>query len=351
MVCLVAAVEVGVEACALAPANPVTANSHFAAEMAAREAPGCDLLVFGDSQAKCGVYPAVLETGLGTRAYNLAILASPPPASYFLLRRALDAGARPRAILVGYMTLSGNAVDHLPSLEGLAGMREAIDLAWNTGDARLFGRMTVAHIFPSVRGRYALRAQIMRLACTPNDPQRARVRDHLALWTAHRGAARMASAETSDGHIETDLRDKVYSRRWLVSAVYARYFRRFLDLAAAREIPVFWVLFPIIPEAQALRDRLELEVHHTRNVRTFQERYSNLCVIDARHAQYPHTAFIDSCHLNDVGALRLSTEIAAIVAERLRAASWRSQWIEAARFDATGGLRPPERVARGGGGR
>ncbi|HEV3121033.1 MAG TPA: hypothetical protein VGY53_03985, partial [Isosphaeraceae bacterium] len=105
MLCLVGLVEGALAERELLLATAVTANSRFAAQMAQREGPACGILAFGDSQVKCGILPAVLEDRLGLRAFNLAILASPPPASYFLLRRALGAGARPAAIVVGYMTL------------------------------------------------------------------------------------------------------------------------------------------------------------------------------------------------------------------------------------------------------
>src|SRR5262249_35519035 len=71
-------------------------------EAARREAPSCEVLCFGDSLVKLGVLPRVIEGVTGKRAYNLSICAAQAPASYFLLRRGLEAGAKPSAILVDY---------------------------------------------------------------------------------------------------------------------------------------------------------------------------------------------------------------------------------------------------------
>src|SRR3954465_2985596 len=60
-----------------------------------RDVRGCRLLCFGDSQVKTGVVPQVLEARTGWRTHNLALVGGQAPSSYFLLRRALDRGARP----------------------------------------------------------------------------------------------------------------------------------------------------------------------------------------------------------------------------------------------------------------
>src|SRR5437764_5954746 len=69
---------------------------------AATKAKGADVLVLGDSMLKFGLAPKVLESRLGRPVYSLALLDGKPAASYFLLRRALDSGARPRVVLVDY---------------------------------------------------------------------------------------------------------------------------------------------------------------------------------------------------------------------------------------------------------
>src|SRR5262249_14227393 len=85
----------------------VALNARYAVDQT-RTLDDCQVLCLGDSQVKFGIDPWTIEGGSGFRARNLAIASSPTPTSYLLLRRALDAGARPSAILVGHMTLSSN---------------------------------------------------------------------------------------------------------------------------------------------------------------------------------------------------------------------------------------------------
>src|SRR5262249_28136550 len=73
------------------------ARAGRAARGAAREG---EVLCFGDSTAKAGLQPRVLAWRLGRPVRSFAVAAGSPAASYFLLRRALDSGARPSAILV-----------------------------------------------------------------------------------------------------------------------------------------------------------------------------------------------------------------------------------------------------------
>src|SRR5579864_4449265 len=74
MLCLIAAVESLMERHEQSLTTVVAANSRFAARKAETEATSCRLLVFGDSQVKCGVDPKIIEDCLNVRAYNLAIL-------------------------------------------------------------------------------------------------------------------------------------------------------------------------------------------------------------------------------------------------------------------------------------
>src|SRR5262245_5292812 len=63
---------------------------------------GRDVLYLGDSQVKLGLLPRVVEGRTGLSGYNLAVLRGMPASSYGLLRRALDAGARPKAVVVDF---------------------------------------------------------------------------------------------------------------------------------------------------------------------------------------------------------------------------------------------------------
>ena len=74
----------------------------YGGRAASRRAPDAEILCFGDSMIKFGMAPRVLEDRLGRRAFNLALYAGSPTASYFLLRRPLESGAKPAAVLVDF---------------------------------------------------------------------------------------------------------------------------------------------------------------------------------------------------------------------------------------------------------
>src|SRR6185437_7339369 len=59
----------------------------------ARDGPANEILCFGSSVSSLGIMSRLIEQKTGKRTSNFAICAGAPTASYFLLRRALAAGA------------------------------------------------------------------------------------------------------------------------------------------------------------------------------------------------------------------------------------------------------------------
>jgi hypothetical protein len=102
MTVLVVAVESWLSSHSLELSQDRTLFEWRATGIAARgeEVKRSEVLCFGDSLVKYGIYPPILEASLGRSAFNLAVQGCPPPVSYFLLRRALDGGARPKAVIV-----------------------------------------------------------------------------------------------------------------------------------------------------------------------------------------------------------------------------------------------------------
>ncbi len=236
-------------------------NCQFAGAMARTEAVRSPILCFGDSQIKTGIDPTIFERTLGRRGYNLAVVGSPPPLSYFLLHRALDAGARPEAILLGHMTMAGSPVQ-AHHFEAFVEPREFLDLVWQTGDTSYAATLLLTRLFPSFRHREAIRGQIVgqthseRRAC-----------ESCAGWLAKNGAFLIPPKDDYHGQIEPELADSLYGKPWIVTALYAKYFHRLVDLAASRAIPVYLLVSPIVPEAQAGRDAKGFDTLHTRNLR------------------------------------------------------------------------------------
>jgi hypothetical protein len=300
----------------------VLLNCRYAAQMARTEAARSELLCLGDSQMKTGIDPTILERELGLRAFNLAVLGCPTPLSYYLLRRTLEAGAHPRAILLGHMTMGGGPQD-AHHFEALVGPAEYLDLTWQARDADYAAALLLTRLFPSLRHREAIRSQV----AGRSRPERARM---VAIWNGWReakGSYRMPPRAGYHGEIEPELARTLYAKPWYISAVYATYFDRLLDLAAARSIPVFFLVSPIVPEAQSRRIAQGFDVLHTRNLHALQVRHPNLIVIDARRPDWPASEFLDSLHLNEFGSRHLSAEVAAVLRRQLDARSERPGWI------------------------
>ena len=100
MIVLVAAIECFVSRNWLDFTDPVSLSWRYSASSVTTESPGCDLLCLGDSLIKHGLLPGVIEEETGRRTLNLSAARAPALLTYFFLRRALDAGARPRAIII-----------------------------------------------------------------------------------------------------------------------------------------------------------------------------------------------------------------------------------------------------------
>ncbi len=62
--------------------------------------PRYEILCLGDSLVKHGVVPRVLEERLGRKSLNAACMGGVTPLTYYLLKRSIDRGTRPSALLI-----------------------------------------------------------------------------------------------------------------------------------------------------------------------------------------------------------------------------------------------------------
>ena len=111
-----------------------------AAQAARKEAVQADVLCFGDSLVMHAVAPRILEERLGRSAYNVAVFKGQAPSSYFLLKAALDAGAKPSAVLIDGELLTDNPLEMVRLWPELATYEELFDLAWTAHRPEFFGR-------------------------------------------------------------------------------------------------------------------------------------------------------------------------------------------------------------------
>jgi hypothetical protein len=286
------------------------------ARQSTRNAPKAKILIFGDSMVKFGVQPHVLRAETGRKAFNLALCGGTPPASYFLLRRTLNAGAKPDAILVDFTKLHvaegpRSELKQYPWHVFLS-LREAIELSWSMRDADFLARTMTRAWIPSVRNRIEIRNNIVAtLNGTPHSE-----REPTRILAFNRSVNNNAQVnpknpDFQDVDVPPGLRPLPDS--WKPDPVNAVYVKRFLDLAASRRIPVFCILPPQSPGTQSRLDAMALETNLMAWLHRLERDNPNLTMIDARHAGYDQSVFFDEIHLDGEGAQVLSTDLGRLI--------------------------------------
>jgi hypothetical protein len=151
-------------------------------------------------------------------------------------------------------------------------------------------------------------------------------------WTINDGADVAAKNPAWSGAVGADAEtDRKYQTRVFgCHRVNAEYIRRLFALAAARGIRVYWLLPPVTPELQARREQAGAEAGFLRFVLAMQASVANVTVLDARHAGYDHSLFVDATHLDGQGAQALSRDVADVLRrdlERKGRAAGPPRWV------------------------
>ncbi|MBX6312140.1 MAG: hypothetical protein IRY99_04360 [Isosphaeraceae bacterium] len=296
--------------------NTATLSWRLSEHAARREATRGQILCLGDSLVKHGLLPAVIETRSGRTAYNLSICAAQAPASFFLLRRALEAGARPSAVVIDLMPdlLAGGPRYPRRNWPELADLRDAIDLALTARDASLLASTLVGLALPSARGRDEIRAVIRAILRGQGHPHRAANLAHHRNWRVNLGAEFCPPNPAFQGAVTEDQHRKLLSHAFWCHPVHRAYIHRLLDLAAAHDITIFWLLPPVSPQVQARREQTGADEKQAAFLRSFLPRHPNLVVLDARRSGYGPSVFLDPIHLDGRGGIALSLAVADAIA-------------------------------------
>jgi len=308
--------------------NPLVTSWSMGGESLRREAPRAEVLCLGDSLLKFGVAPRVLEERLGRRAYNGGVLANSPAMTYFLARRAIEAGARPKALVVEFNPtfLDGPPFGSRQWAE-MIGPRECLDLAWSGRDAGFFARTMTGRLFRSVRRRFEVRENVMaalrgEVSATPSMIH--------ATWrngNVNRGALLMPPYGPRGTVDPANLAAEFARPHWSCDPVQAHYLRRLLKLAGAHSVPVVWLLPPVSPAVQAVRDQVGMEEPHARFLRGLQARFPGLTVVDGRRCGYDGPAFTDPIHLSVRGASALSVDLAEAIRPVVEGRAGGPRWV------------------------
>lgn len=308
---------------------------------AAKAAPvrRAEVLFFGDSMLKFGLSPRVFEDLLGRSTYSLALLDGKPAASYFLLRRAFEAGARPRILLVDFQPecmyqpwetdAKDSALDSLNEnrhWKSLLSVRECLDLSITCRDPEFFARTLIGRLLPTMRSR-DLMVVAIRLALEGKPNRQAwKNAKFKRNRTLNQGGLVLAREPSYDGGIENLKKEVMFSRTWFHRPEETVYVRRFLRLAAEHRVPVIWILPPNTPRIQETRDQIGLNSRYDGFIERLQRHYPDLFVVDARRSGYGHSLFVDAVHLDRQGATVLSQDVAELLRPIIEGAMPTSRW-------------------------
>lgn len=324
MLVLVAGIEGLVASRALDVTSPATLTWTLSAEAARDEARQCRLLCFGSSLVKHGLLPGVLEPELDGRAFNLAVCAAQAPTSYYLLQHAIEAGARPEAVVIGFAPdlLTGGPEHNVRNWPELLDLGDCLELARTARDPELFARIALGRLCPSYRCRLEARDWIAGLLAGRETSPRALNRLYKRHWTVNRGGQFTPPNPAFNGNVAESEHQALLSDRFWCHRVNRRYIQRFLDLAESRGIRVYWLLPPVSPALQARRDASGAEAKFERFIRAIQARHPRLVVLDARRSGYEVPVFQDARHLVADGTLTLSADVASVIVRDTESPGW-----------------------------
>jgi hypothetical protein len=302
--------------------DPVSLCWRLADRSAREAAPGRALLLAGDSLVKHGLVPRVIAARSGRTAVNLAVARGPAPATFFLVRRALDAGARPVALVVDFKpnVLAGGPRHISRYWPEILTLREILDLALVTRSPRFLGDLVLGRLLPSFRSRHEIRGHLQATLRGEADRLHSINRMCLRNWTVNDGANVAARNPAFHGAVGPETDSKYQTRHFQCHPVNALFVHRLFALAAARGVPVYWLLPPLAPELQARRDQAGSDADFLQFVRSMQAGAAGVTVLDARHSGYDHTLFVDATHLDGQGAQALSRAVADVLRHDLECA-------------------------------
>jgi hypothetical protein len=313
--------------------DPVSLSWRFSAFAAQVEAPGRDLLCLGDSLVKHSLIPALIERESGLRTFNLAAARCTTWMSYFLFRRALEAGAHPAAIIVNAKPtgLIPGPQFNTRYWQDVLTLRDSLELYGMGCRGEFLAASLLGRLLPSLRSRLELRSNLLAALRGETDRLHDINRICWRNWTVNAGANVSSRNPQYGGELTAEAERKLLPKVSYVHWVNAAGIERLLRLAAERGIRVFWLLPPLASALQARREQTGAEAKFEAVVRAFQRRHPEVVtVLDARRLAYPPAMFVDATHVSGLGGIALSRVVAgAVKAELARAAREPARgWIE-----------------------
>ena len=272
-----------------------------------------DVLCFGDSMVKCGLLAKGVEERSGLKVLNLAVSGSQAASSYALLKRALDAGAKPEAVIVEFQPplLRLNPRHNLGRWANVLSFAQAAWVAREGRDPAFFGVVAAGKILPSYQRRDGSRGHVLGALSGKGDGRRFNNFLGFRNWGRNGGTHLLPVTPALKTYTDDDADywRKGYFPKWECHPANLAGLEAFLDLAAERGLHVYWLIPPQLPIVQAKMESSGMHAAYTTFVKSYQSRHPNIAVLDGRGTVADPGAFFDPNHLAAGGTYAFSLAV------------------------------------------
>lgn len=330
--------QVALESNSLKLQSLESANYAFVREsIKGSEASKSSIVCLGDSLVKLGVSPLVVQQYSKEPVFNLAIIGSRPASTYFLLRRLLDSGQQPKALLIDYepRILKEKPTQAIHESAELFDLRDCIDLAMNVRDYGYSTELLSSLLVPSYRPKHSIVDALKRLIVSKPESKPYEIAAYFRNWQKNRGQSLMSPQGAGNAWANNALawREIIRSKdAWSCDPVNALYVARLLNLADSKGIMVYWLITPTHPKLQQELELAGIDGAYAQLAKSFQARNPNLIVVDARHCGYDEHKFMDGSHLNRHGSEAYSAALGRLLASNKEQPICGKRWIKLEQF-------------------
>lgn len=283
---------------ALLPQNSLITS--FRAQNLPTTAP--DWQIMGDSVAAGGIKPELMAPHLApqTNVVNLALSGSGPEFTYFILQREIAAGVAPKAILYAPSPHTFGSQRTALLVGAYATWSEVAEIAAARIEPfeALYG--IVCRFSYSLRHREqlaeVLKGRRMPEGIEPAQPQTAKTEN---------GSNPETSNDSGEDRFPASRINQMYRKQFDTSEFNLFFARKFLALAQAKQIPVYWTTMPVLKVVQESRKPLNYEADYLAFVDGLQKQYHLNLVTNPVPVMAPRY-FKDYLHLNEEGATQFT---------------------------------------------
>ena len=288
------------------------------------EAVDAEILFLGDSQIKGSLIPAAFDDRLPLLSYNLAVIGGQPAAALALLEKAIETGARPRAIVIGFYPglLGADSRINVRQWPELFGINGCIQMLWRNRDFNFAGPLLLRSLLPSLRRREEIQAAFLTLGKDKGWAGSLKTRGYRRNWRINKGAQILAvnPAFRDDPGLpigEPGAVSNLAGAGWRAKAEHLVHIRKLLTLAESRGISIFWLLPTNSPGLRTFRQNIGLDAAYFKTIQELQVEFPALCVLDPSSLLTETTAFSDPCHLDRNGAHNISVSVVEAIRRRI----------------------------------